>query len=360
MEFPKLSLPPKDYSLSDSLADKQQSATFAGKFYSVITAYQKEHSARLTYTNCDAQKQLKENACSTINAYYREMRCKIDEEMQAYILEHHGKIDSWSDSGGDTVLRYKQVVDAQFAFDYFGEDFAVTSSGKIARKSSKLIYQNCYRFPGTKEYLAAEEKRKQLKDRVKTEKNKGGRSSLLLSLIGFLYLLFNILFILGDMFFSCTGALDEFINSNMGIAFLAAMPYVLYSLILGIFGELSRDMFLFFTVILLGACLIGMLLCFFCFRNSSKNVKTLKQAKKELNRWIKSADYKKIVAENEELRKKNMDLAEQWHRAWYHWVCGIKDSAEEGWTEEVEVFKNALKELAEKTDFNALLKQKKE
>lgn len=361
MEFPKLNLPPKDYSLLDSFADRNQSSTFAGKLYSVMTAYQKEHRARLTYESYDTQKQLKEKACSTVNAYYKEMRCKIDEEMQAYILEHDGNIDSWSDSDGDTVLRYENVGDAQFVFDYFGEDFTVTFSGNVARKSSKLIYQNHYRFPGTKKYLEAEEKRKQLENSVKNEKDTGGRASMVLGLIGFLYLLFGILSILGDMLFGWDGALYTFIeaNTSTGIAILAGLPYVMYILIVGIFGELTDSMVVFFMVILLGACLIGMLFCFSYFSSGRKNVKALKLAKKELNRWIKSADYKKIAAENEELRKKNEDLAEQWHRAWYHWVCSIRDSAAEARTEEMKAFNDAFKEVVENTDFNALLKQKK-
>lgn len=81
MEFPKLNLPPKDYSLLDSLVDRNQSSAFAGKLYSVMNAYQKEHRVGLKYKQYDSQRQLKENACSTVNAYYKEMRCKIDEEM---------------------------------------------------------------------------------------------------------------------------------------------------------------------------------------------------------------------------------------------------------------------------------------
>ena len=153
---------------------------------------------------------------------------------------------------------------------------------------------------------------------------------------------------------------------------IAALPYALYSIILGIFDGLSDPMSIFCIVLLLGACLIGMLACFACFRSCNTAAKALKQAKKELNRLVKSADYIKTAAENRELRKKNEDLAEQWHRAWYQWVCSTKKAAadaQEDWPEEVRANiemmrksfnQDAFKKQVDNADFNELLRQEKQ
>ena len=37
-----------------------------------------------------------------------------------------------------------------------------------------------------------------------------------------------------------------------------------------------------------------------------------------------SGRYDRIVEESKELCKPNEELAEEWHRAWFEWVCSLK------------------------------------
>ena len=364
MDLPKLTLPPKTYSVSDSIKDQERASTFAGELSAVISAYDRRHQAQAQ--DAVDKKVLTSDACKKVNEHYKKMRGQIDQEMQTYILEHDGQIDSWADSAGEEVLRYRDVESAAFVFDYFGEDYAVSSSGKVARKSSGLVYRNAYSFPGTEAYNELEPEWHQLDDSFRKAKAACSKSSGLLSLIGLLYLLFGIVSVLGDILFGFGSVLDPIIEASdlsRSISIIAALPYILYSLIVGIFGGVSDRMAIFCIALLLGACLIGLLFCLSCFGQYRKNAKVRKRAKKELNAFMTRTDFKRIAAENEALRKKNEDLAEQWHRAWYRWVCSIKDSAKVAPKEAYEVvmdaFKSDFEEKVASTDFNALLKQKK-
>ncbi len=374
MGFPKLKLPPKEYSQLKAYYDSEQAGTFAGRLRSVIDRYQENNGATISYSRGTGERELKQKACSRINDYYDGLRRNIDEEMQAYILEHDGTIDSWADSAGNMAVSYFE--DTQFRFDYFGADYTVSSFKKVARATSKLVYRNHYRFPGTQEYNAAMRQKEELEEKV--SRAKGGTSgfSWAISLIGFLYCAFAVLSILGEIFFGVGEAIAAMHQSGVdgegvlasvktAAGFIIALPVYLQVIIQGIFGELASSMATFFTILLIGACVIGALFCLSAFKEANSAAKALKRAKKELAALLKSAGYRKAVAENDALRKPNEELAEQWHRAWYDWVCGIRNKAAEAEDDDeadeaMEVFSRAFEEQVANTDFNQLLRQMRE
>ncbi|MGN0479453.1 MAG: hypothetical protein ACI4GO_08455 [Hominenteromicrobium sp.] len=365
MELPKLTFPPKTYSVSDSIKDQKRTSSFAWKLSAEIAAH--DRKSWIDAQNAVNKKKLMPDACKKVNEHYKRIRGQIDQGMQAYILEHDGQIDSWADSAGETVLRHQDVESAAFVFDYFGEDYVDSSSGKAARKSSGLVYRNEYRFPGTEQYNKLEPEWERLNESVKKAKAGCAALSGLLSLIGAVYLLFGIVSVLGDILFGFGRVLDPIIEASdisMSISLIAALPYILYALIVGIAGEVSDPMAIFCIVLLLGACLIGMLFCFSFFKSYRKDAKALKRAKNELHQFMVSTDFKRIAAENEALCKKNEDLAEQWHRAWYRWVCSIKDAAKVAPKETYEIIMDAFSSDFEKkvasADLNALIKKEKE
>lgn len=44
---------------------------------------------------------------------------------------------------------------------------------------------------------------------------------------------------------------------------------------------------------------------------------------------VNSDEYKQIVSENNRLGKNNEFMAEQWHQAWFEWVCNTYHSSKE-------------------------------
>lgn len=358
MEFPTLKLPSKDYSMLHSFSDRWEAGSFSGRLSTVIREYQKTHSITYDYKESDGISQRKEKMCSAVNSYYDDLRGRVDEEMQAYILEHDGRIDSWGDSAGETV---SSDEGCSFVFDYFGADYRITRSGEAVRKSPKPVYRNQYRFPGTDAYNSAEDERRSLEFGVKKAKEAGdGRFVAFLCLVGMLYLLLGMLLVLGDILFQLGSAIiDPIYEINTALGMLVSLPYTLYALIAGIFGE-AGEMRIFLVVILLGACLIGFFWLLSGFKTCSEYAKALKKAKKALNCLIKSAEYKRIVAENDRLRRLNTELAEQWHRAWYDWVCTVKRSPADaaGLDPSTRAVLNELGEQVGSLDFNELLREK--
>lgn len=326
-EFPTLKLPPKDYSMEDAFFDKREKGSFANRLCTVMKEYSESNKASYSYKESDGIREKKEKICSAVNRHYNDMRCRIDQEMQAYLLEHDGNVDSWDDSTDDLISK---AEDCLFVFDYFGEDYKILHSGEAKRKSSRLVYRNQYQFPGTEPYNSAERRRRVLETDVRKAREAGdGGFVRLLCLAGMIYLMVGMLAILGDLLFHLGSVtIDLLYEKNSTLGILVSIPYTVYSLIVGIFGEFGK-MEIFFIVILLGACLFGFLYLLDYFKTCSKNAKALKKAKKALDSLIKSDEYRQTVSENDRLRRQNEELAEQWHRAWYAWVCSIKKSAAE-------------------------------
>lgn len=371
MEFPKLKLPPKGYSRAQAYDDCEKSGTFAGRLHSVMNRYEENNVEKLTYSRGAGERAIKQKACALANDHYDSLRRYIDQEMQEYILEHDGQIDSWADSTGDIEVSYYKGT--RFRFDYFGADYAVSSFKKVGRTSSKLVYRNRYRFPGTEEYNEAASQREKLEEKVRDAKKATSTFSWIISLIGFLYCAYGVLSILGEIFFGIGEAIAAMYQSGVDgegalasvqtlVGFIIVLPVGLQALIEEIAGEIDSSG-IFCTVLLIGACVVGALFCLSAFWEYNGAAKNLKRAKKELAVLLKSPGYRKTVAENDALRKSNEELAEQWHRAWYDWVCGIKDKAAEADTDEVfdkadEAFQQAFQEKVANTDFNELLRQK--
>lgn len=74
---------------------------------------------------------------------------------------------------------------------------------------------------------------------------------------------------------------------------------------------------------------------------------------------VNSDEYKQIVSENNRLRKNNEFMAEQWHQAWFEWVCSTYHSSKEAESEYEKEFMNDLGKQIQKTDFNESIKKNK-
>ena len=77
--------------------------------------------------------------CSTINSYYNDLRSEIDQKIQSFIIARNGVIDSWPASFSEDFDICEGGVTV---FDYFGEDYKVSGSEQIVRKSKQLVYRN--------------------------------------------------------------------------------------------------------------------------------------------------------------------------------------------------------------------------
>ncbi|MGN1344744.1 MAG: hypothetical protein ACI4U3_09195 [Traorella sp.] len=321
MEFLKLELPSSEYNIEQSIQDKKQAGSFANQFYTVIRQYRYDNPVNYASYGKESLS-TKNNACESINKYYDKIRCNIDLEMQKFIHERNGKIDSWPDSS-DGVTTFKEIY--PFLFDYFKDEYTVSKSGEIHRKSDQLIYQNHYHFPNTEEYNSLQDEKEKLKCNVKKAKEKGdGRFVSFISLLVAIYLLYGIFLIVSQILLHLGDKIFEFIcEINGTAAILSSIPYTIYYYVIESSSD-SRNFMIGCTILLLAFCLFGVLYFLSIYNTCKDNAKERKQAKKALNTFLNSDHYKQVTSENEKLRKLNEEMAEQWHKAWFEWICKVK------------------------------------
>ena len=77
------------------------------------------------------------------------MRSEIDQKIQSFIIARNGVIDSWPASFSEDFDICEGGVTV---FDYFGEDYKVSGSEQIVRKSKQLVYRNHKKYKNTEEY----------------------------------------------------------------------------------------------------------------------------------------------------------------------------------------------------------------
>lgn len=356
MEFPKLKLPSDNYSVSQSIQDKKRMGSFADLFYTINRRYRQNHP--VSYASYGPESlATKRNACSKINEYHEKMRCNLDLEMQEVILERNGVIDSWPDSS-DGATTFDEIY--PFMFDYFGEDYVASKSGKIHRKSTELIYQNHYHFPNTKEYHSLQREKDKLKQNVNEAKKRGDGAIVgFISLLLAIYLLLGLFIVVSQMFFHLGDKIFEpLYEINSQLALWANLPYTLYLIVVEFCGD-SGNALIVCSGILLACYVFGVLYFLSIYSTCKSNTKARKEAKKALNALINSDHYKQVVSENEKLRKLNEEMAEQWHRAWFEWVCKAKGCVREVDDAYTKEFFDNFKEKVDNTDFNELIRKEK-
>lgn len=183
----------------------------------------------------------------------------------------------------------------------------------------------------------------------------------ILSLIGIIYMAFSIVLIPGDLFFHLGNVIFDPIYEWSGtLGMISSIPYVIYLIIMGIFDNNIMDKAAIVSVgFLIILCLFGFICLYVYYSTCKKNSNNVKKAKKALKSLVNSDEYKQIVSENNRLRKNNEFMAEQWHQAWFEWVCSTYHSSKEAESEYEKEFMNDLGKQIQKTDFNESIKKNK-
>lgn len=343
MEVTKLKLPPKEYRFMDSFLAEKRAGTFAHTFRAALAEIEDSPEGDLTvnYNRGGSKEDIANEVCRTVNTYHDKLREKLDLKMQEYLLAHNGVIDSWPDPASLVSRTFTRTGKTPFVFDYFGEDYVSDEFGDVARRSPDLIYRNAYKYPAKKPLQALLEKSQSLQqDAAAGKQNRAILPRLGYTLI-FLYCVFGIISILGEVFWGRGQALVDWPNAwgmEEGAWLLAAeilwlvvtLPLRLYLFVLEFFpldilhviAPLAFLGFLLFWVYIFGSILLEM----------SKLSRKGRKAQKKLNALPASLEYQQASQEEEEEKRVieyNEKLAEQWHRAWYQWACAVIFQAKE-------------------------------
>ena len=80
MDFPKLTLPPRDFTAADSRIAESTPGTFAHKFHTLLSEYDNiKLKATASEYSLDIDKA--SSVCHTVNGHYQWLREKLDQEM---------------------------------------------------------------------------------------------------------------------------------------------------------------------------------------------------------------------------------------------------------------------------------------
>ncbi len=217
----------------------------------------------------------------------------------------------------DWIIKYK--------FDYFGSDY-VFGKGGVERETTNLIYRNAYEYPGTEELISATKLDREVSLYVVHDTDKESIVSMALWAVGMLCFVFGAFSILADVFFNFGTILEPFLNEHF-FAIILDLPYLAYLMLKGIAGDVRNATGIFYIAIIIGVCILMFTVFFRLFKKEYSTHMKVKRAWRELNALKESGRYDRIVEESKELCKPNEELAEEWHRAWFEWVCSLKSSA---------------------------------
>ncbi|HIT33665.1 MAG TPA: hypothetical protein IAC31_03440, partial [Candidatus Faecousia intestinigallinarum] len=212
-----------------------------------------------------------------------------------------------------------------------GSDYVSKRDG-AERETADLIYRNAYQYPGTDACISATKLKEELIHYEVNDTKKESLASITLGVVGMLYFVFGALSILADVFFSFGSVLESFLEEHL-IALILDLPYLAYFMIKGIAGDVRNATGIFYIVIIMGVCIFLFTVFFRLFKESYGKYRKVKSAQKEMDDLKESGRYDRIMAESDELRKPNEELADQWHRAWFEWVSSVKNSAASGGTD---------------------------
>lgn len=348
MDFPKLEFPSKEY---QRFKDAEQGEHAAGNFAARYDAAVTHHFSKGTQSPSPKIKELllgqlykdadirAQKTCEHINAFFKEKRNDIVQEMQGYLLQHNGVIDSWPDPGYTMAFRYFDAPGPTFQFDFFGADYVPDGKGNVKRTSSKPVFRNDYHFPDTKDYRYMKEREEILEKQAKAERIKGDTIPRFFAFLGFLYCIYAAIAVVGDIFFDFgskllaimppTPKVETFLDffRNLGWLLLA-LPVYIYQFLEDVCGDISGILVIIAAVILIGACLLGAFCCQKYLAFYRKEKRQHKKAKMELQKFRSSQEYSRVMQENAALKKAYETMAEQWLKEWYDWVCRTRTKQE--------------------------------
>lgn len=263
------------------------------------------------------------------NRHFAAMRQSGAQAIQEYLLAHDGVADFWPVHGLEFSYAYRHQKGERYTYDYFGDDYELTWQDEVRRKSDKLIYRNDFKFYGTREYQRLKSKEQELERACKGASYKSGGFLSVVYGAGLGYCLFALLTILADMAFGASSLLAGLLESVQAgdsifhkvmqvVCSLLAFPSSLHWFMKSnLHGGLYWGALVMVLVVLASA----IFLLFLHFKAARGDGGQAKKAQRAYRSFVKSADYKRIVAENEAERQRQEAFAEQWHRAWYDWTC---------------------------------------
>lgn len=341
MDFTKLTFPPQDHRrLSDSEQGKHAAESFAGKYDAAVArcfategrGFGSDKRELFLGQPYKSHEEAASKACEHINAFFKKTRHTIVQEMQEYLLQHNGVVDFWPDPSCKIIFHYFEVPGVTFQFDFFGAEFVSDRKGNVKRSSSKPVFYNDYHFSDTEDYRKIKEKEGLMEKRVKEGKLKGDRIPRFFAFLGFLYCIYAVLAVVGDVFFDFgnwilsiapQSPVEESIQSllsNVGWL-LMALPVYICQFLESVCGDISGVLVIIAIVILIGACLLGAFCCQKYLAFYRRDKKQYNKAKKELQKLRSSQEYSRVIQENAALKKEYEAMADQWLKAWYAWVC---------------------------------------
>lgn len=259
----------------------------------------------------------KEAYCKRVNEEHKNIREKIDRKMQNYLLSHDGRIDFWPDGSGFQVLSAEYDT---FYFHYFGPTYETSYlnfSDKAHRWRPGLEYFNMYVSaisPGSKQYKADEKKeflKKRMDESKSLAKDIGKHYSVkvaALAIVGLL-LSFVAVSLLLNLLFDVQGPVMRLLTAGGTVT-----PTLK-----------SRIIFLVLSIVGVWGC-IGKYLENRDFKSGGK------EEEQEYQEYINGPYERELNAEKErearktQAQKKDIKLAEEWHRAWFEWAKQVGDA----------------------------------
>ena len=331
MDFPKLTLPPRDFTAADSRIAESTPGTFAHKFHTLLSEYDNiKLMATASEYSLDIDKA--SSVCNTVNEHYQWLREKLDQEMQSFLLEQNGRIDSWPSSISHTVRTSDWAQDDDMVFDYFGTDYISAEGGHIERCPPQRAYQNLYDYREKKPFQKMLAKEEDLKRQVKAGKAHRNPLVFLGLMLGFLYCIFAALSILGEVFFRTgeplVARLRSIPNTEGVLGFLGGAGLYLLALPVRLFLGIQYFFQGIFSIVIgivfVMVCLLGAYFFYATLMDRWEMVRLGKKAAAEAKALPTSPEY--FQARQDEEDEKNLgplneELAEEWHQAWYNWVC---------------------------------------
>ncbi len=314
-ELPELKFPPADYSRENSEIDILRSNTFAHAFDGYASKCLSGKDFKYTVPITDDYFRDKRDADWNMNKEIARLFGKVEkgmaESMQDYIIEHNGVIDSWFNP-----------VDTLYTDNL--------TTGKEAHHFNYMGYfppkniHDWYVYPGTFNYRHAKEKEDELYDKYRKAKNeeKGFLAALLTA--GGLYLSIGALTVLGDLIFHIGSFIDPFFEKFPALGTVLDLPYIIHSLIFGIFGEIEvTKAAVFCSALLAGACILVAGVLFADIKRLYNNSKNYHKAKKEYFSHIKSKEFKKLMKEYKIEANVYESFALKWHQEWFNWLIKV-------------------------------------
>lgn len=261
-----------------------------------------------------------------------DVRQKIDEAMMVYLLTHDGVVDGWPDPDTGLTVQTSTGTAEQFRYTNFNY-FSLGTLGQVVSKEATK-YRNHYKYTNSKIYEETIANGEYTgvslsKNRKEIIKYWVARLPLIFALMASVLLLLQLA---GLDFMKFLYLIEGVNNKTVTIVAPGIDVALMYPLAL-LFG-LPCAFAMFVNVLLIEkmgilglplGIIILLAIGYACYRwlifkwdkPSPKKQRDIRRQIKEKKAIRNSEEYKRIVAEEEAMRKMCTELSEQWHRAWY-------------------------------------------